>query len=549
VLFDYGLFLQDHQRIAEAEAAYRKAIEFKQDFVRPYINLGILLARRNQSAEAEELLRTATTIGSDPGLCAAAYQNLGTLLRLQRRYDESNKAFARAIELAPDSPYHRYFHALSLLDHKDDAGAAAAFRQAIACDPRGHNAASAYHELGVILLNQQQHVEAEKAFRASIDLQPRFAACFNLGQLLFLRQQYAEAEKSWQQAIQLDPNQPGSHARLARLLVQLARYTEAEAAARHALELSPTFGQALRTPELKSALVEALVTLSAALNGQGRFSEAETTCRWAIGLGLLAAELAAEAHAHLAAALLGQKQLMAAELAARKALWFREDSALAHLLLAQTLARIGRLPHALEHGRRAVIRLDMNDPQHSIARQLVADLERVTKLEAELAGAAGGELLARDAAERIELAQACHLYLRRHTLAARLYAEAFSDAATLPADALSRHRYSAACATILSAAGSDTDTTRLPEVERARLRQRARAWLLAELVDRTRFRSGSEAQRAEAREALQLWLKDPDLRSVRDEMEDQLPDAERKEWHRLWSAVATLAGSSPAHRR
>ncbi|MCI0465144.1 MAG: serine/threonine-protein kinase, partial [Gemmataceae bacterium] len=115
VLYDYGLFLYQYQQTADAEAAYRKAIALNKDFILPYINLGILLAEKNDFAEAEKLFRTATTIASDPGWCAAAYQNLGGLLKLQRRFDEANRAFARAIELAPDSSNPHYYHAMSLL--------------------------------------------------------------------------------------------------------------------------------------------------------------------------------------------------------------------------------------------------------------------------------------------------------------------------------------------------------------------------------------------------------------------------------------------------
>src|SRR5262249_56526122 len=87
-----------------------------------------------------------------------------------------------------------------------------------------------------------------------------------------------------------------------------------------------------------------------------------------------------------------------------------------------------------------------------------------------------------DAGERLDLAWVALRPSRgQYAAAARLYAEAFA-AKDARADLLARHRYNAACASALAAAGKGEGAAQLTDKERARLRGQALGWLKADLT-------------------------------------------------------------------
>src|SRR6185295_8291928 len=84
------------KRYAEAEAAFRHAIELAPDGVYGHRNLaGVLYARGDSAAAASELQR-AIEIAPE----ATLYTNLGTILFFQGRYAEAHAAFEHAITAA-----------------------------------------------------------------------------------------------------------------------------------------------------------------------------------------------------------------------------------------------------------------------------------------------------------------------------------------------------------------------------------------------------------------------------------------------------------------
>jgi tetratricopeptide (TPR) repeat protein len=82
---------------------------------------------------------------------------------------------------------------------------------------------------------------AKEAFRKAIDLDGCYAeAYFNLGLLLADDGQDVEAEKLLRRAAQLNPNSHRAHGALGVLLQELGNYSEAEAELKRTLELNPT---------------------------------------------------------------------------------------------------------------------------------------------------------------------------------------------------------------------------------------------------------------------------------------------------------------------
>src|SRR5262249_40878079 len=80
------------------------------------------------------------------------------------------------------------------------------------------------------------------------------------------------------------------------------------------------------------------------------------------------------------------------------------------------------------------------------------------------------------------------------------------------------------------------------EPGRTGLRRKVLGWLRADLELTTKLVSEGKVMGL----SLSAWQADPALASVRDPAElAKLPDAERKEWQRLWGAVAALVAADP----
>ena len=94
----------------------------------------------------------------------------------------------------------------------------------------------------------------------------------------------------------------------------------------------------------------------------------------------------------------------------------------------------------------------------------------------------------------------------------------------------------------MAGCGRGGDTASLTEPERAHSRERAREWLLAEVILWTGVLDGdSHADRVLVRDRLtHLWA-DPDLARLLDrELLDELPPAELQEGRALWREIDAL---------
>ncbi|MBI1918876.1 MAG: hypothetical protein HYS12_29655, partial [Planctomycetes bacterium] len=102
-----------------------------------------------------------------------------------------------------------------------------------------------------------------------------------------------------------------------------------------------------------------------------------------------------------------------------------------------------------------------------------------------------------------------------------------------------QHRYNAACAAALAAAGKGLDAGKLDDKERTRLRQQALDWLRVDLAAYTRLaEKGDQNTRREIQQRLTHWQEDTDLTAVREAK--ALPEKERAAWQQLWADVAAL---------
>jgi hypothetical protein len=116
----------------------------------------------------------------------------------------------------------------------------------------------------------------------------------------------------------------------------------------------------------------------------------------------------------------------------------------------------------------------------------------------------------------------------RHAEAAKMWADAFAEDATLAADLGKNLRYDAACCAARAAAGTGADA--------AGWRARALEWLRADLAARE--------ERPDLAATLDHWKRDADLAAVRDRL-DAIPAREREQWTKLWADVDALLARAP----
>jgi tetratricopeptide (TPR) repeat protein len=247
-----------------------------------------------------------------------------------------------------------------------------------------------------------------------------------------------------------------------------------------------------------------------------------------------------------------------------------------HLLLAMAHRRAGRTDAALRSYATAVAVYDWSQarvvgPDDWIYHALRREAEPLVMPN--LAALLDGKDNPRSQNERMALAAVCQS-MKRTAMADKLYGELneprdnddrfamivlsksmnrILKAAAMYADALetdpelvkqvgSTHRYNAACLAARVSCAEGKDAIELNEKERARWREQARVWLLAELSARRTFLAGAPtAHTAALPGQLEVWLSNSAFAGVRDESSlRRLSPAERDAWLALWRDVKSM---------
>jgi Flp pilus assembly protein TadD len=195
------------QIFREGLAHVPESVELQQSS----IGLGLALGRLTQDdaiAEYERLVPLAS--GSAP-----AQFNLGQALLQRGRLDAARTAFARALELAPESVASLTALAVVASEQGDPAAAVAYCRRALAIDD---HATAALQQLGVALLRTGDVPGAVSALERAVELAPGDKESLSrLGVAYARAQRLDDARRAWEKALVIDPELASARQNLERL--------------------------------------------------------------------------------------------------------------------------------------------------------------------------------------------------------------------------------------------------------------------------------------------------------------------------------------------
>ena len=227
-----GNLLYERKKIDEAEARYRRALELNPQLTSAHIALGILLKdARSDDEGAKRCLRRAIELDENRVL---AYIQLGMLLRKRQDYGGAEVAYRKAMELDPlNTDAHCNLGNLMVCMLKET-------RRVREGDS------------GLFWTLVMYFDGAKKAYLEAIEIFPNHAdAHFGLANLMKdeIRMDLAMAEREYRKTILINPNHADAHFNLANLLNDAERKEGkdtrgVERELRHAIAINPNHAAA-----------------------------------------------------------------------------------------------------------------------------------------------------------------------------------------------------------------------------------------------------------------------------------------------------------------
>src|SRR5471032_684759 len=228
------------ERLEEAEASYRRALELAPDYADAHHNLGRLLLSRQRFKDA--LLCCDEALRLSPRL-VDAYRCRALVLRKLNRLKEAQRDRATALGLQREliAGYRKRGKELQELGKPESA--ACMFAALLALD----DADAETWQLHARMLHAAgRDDEALASIARALALQPnRGAYHLTQGAILSAAQRHAAAQRCYERAVVLEPRHPGSYTNLGSLLDLIGQPEPALENYARALALDPHYAQAL----------------------------------------------------------------------------------------------------------------------------------------------------------------------------------------------------------------------------------------------------------------------------------------------------------------
>lgn len=240
-LIDEGNRARDDRNYPAAEAAYKRARGLKARDSRAIYGLGNLYSDQQRWAEAEAAYREALQMESGFAITHIALSYVLTqpipAENLGDRYDEAEELARRAIQYAPSNALaHDQLGVAMEMRGIISAETENAYRRAIQLNS---SFAPAYAHLGRLLRRTGQMEESAAAYRNAIRLATDVSTMVLVADVMQSEQRFAESEQLLQKAVTEDPRNPSALFLLGRALMAQNKLVDAEDVLRTSLEVSP----------------------------------------------------------------------------------------------------------------------------------------------------------------------------------------------------------------------------------------------------------------------------------------------------------------------
>jgi tetratricopeptide (TPR) repeat protein len=267
-----GFIYYQQRRMAEAEAAYAKAVAQDPSDRESMQMRGVALYSLGRPAEAIPLLEAAHA--SVPSANVDPNYVLGVCYIAVRRYDDARRAFAAQYGFAPESA-PAYLLAARLLLRQENPGAAEGFaRKALELEPK---LPLAHLLLGEVALARAQLPEAIAELERERELDPLDGSVYDrLGDAYLRSGDDAKAQQSLSRAVLLEPAATGPYILLGKLMLNEQNYPMAALYLERAVGMDPgnfmahtLLGQAYRRTGRIAEATQQFQTADALQNGRG----------------------------------------------------------------------------------------------------------------------------------------------------------------------------------------------------------------------------------------------------------------------------------------
>ena len=213
-------------------------------------NLAEVYRQQGRLAEAEAAARRAIDRDSD---LVQAWNNLGIILQEAGKLEESQLSLARAVAMAPDSPQGHNNLGNTLMKLKRLEPARAHYAAAIQLDP---NYAEAHSNLSVALGDLGEFEAALRSASLAVELDPRLADAYINAALIEGRLGRHEAQLRWLDGVlAFAPSHVAALVTRADALRQVERFDDALATTSMALAIAPEDGDVFNAHGLALAAV------------------------------------------------------------------------------------------------------------------------------------------------------------------------------------------------------------------------------------------------------------------------------------------------------
>ncbi len=185
----------------EALPPLTKALELNASQGGAHFYRGIAHSQMGQDEEAIQEFLAEIPINPDQD---ATYSNLASIYEKQGKIDEALEYYKKAAEINPQRP-ELHASMASIYEKKgDEANAALEYKALADVDPT--NAAVTWYNIGAIAKNSDKAQEAVRAFKKSVELDPKYAPAHReLGYALVQQGDFAGAVAHFKQYLALAP--------------------------------------------------------------------------------------------------------------------------------------------------------------------------------------------------------------------------------------------------------------------------------------------------------------------------------------------------------